>query len=116
MIKIRRGVFETNSSSVHSLIICPKADYEKLERGELYIDTQNDELVTREKVIETVSKYFDREELEAMDEDDFRAVIHNGGFNTLNDWEDGDLEFFEQEYTTEHGDKIVAFGCYGSDY
>ena len=113
MIKIRRGVFETNSSSVHSLIICPKADYEKLSRGELYIDAWSDEVVTREKVIETVSKYFDREKLEAMNEDDFRAVIRDNGFNTLDDLEDGDLEFFEQEYTTEHGDKIVAFGQYG---
>lgn len=115
MIKIRRGVFETNSSSVHSLIICSEADYKKLNRGELYIDAWSDELFTREKVIEAVSKYFDREKLEAMDEDDFRAVIRDNGFEMLDDLEGGDLEFFEQEYTTEHGDKIVAFGQYGFD-
>jgi len=114
MIKIRRGVFETNSSSVHSLIICPKADYEKLERGELYIDTQNDELVTREKMIEDVSKYFDRKKLEAMDEDDFLAVIRDNEYETLDSWGNG-LYHFEQEYTTEHGDKVVAFGRYGFD-
>jgi len=115
MIKIRRGVFETNSSSVHSLIICSKAEFEKLNRGELYIDTWSDELATREKVIEAVSKYFDREKLEAMDEDDFRAVIRDNGFETFDDLEGNDLDYFEQEYTTEHGDKIVAFGCYGFD-
>ena len=113
MIKIRRGVFETNSSSVHSMIICSKAEFEKLNRGELYINTWGDEVVTREKVIETVSKYFDRKKLEAMNEDDFRDVIRNEGFETLNDWENSDLDYFEEEYTTEHGDKIVAFGHYG---
>ena len=114
MIKIRRGVFETNSSSVHSLIICPKADFEKLERGELYIDTQNDELVTREKMIKDVSKYFDRKKLEAMDEDDFLAIIRDNEYETLDSWGDN-MYYFEKEYTTEHGDKVVAFGRYGFD-
>ena len=114
MIKIRRGVFETNSSSVHSMIICSKAEFEKLVCGELYINTWGDELVTREKMIEDVSKYFDREKLEAMDEDDFLAVIRDNGFETLDSWGNG-LYHFKQEYTTEHGDKIVAFGRHGFD-
>lgn len=114
MIKIRRGVFETNSSSVHSLIICPKEEFEKLSLGKLYIDTEADELVPREKVIEDVSKHFGRKKLEAMDEDDFLSVIRGSGFETLDSWGDN-MYYFEKEYTTEHGDKVVAFGRYGFD-
>ena len=32
MIKIRNSVFETNSSSTHSIIICSQAEYEQLDR------------------------------------------------------------------------------------
>ena len=33
---VRRGVFETNSSSTHSLTICSNEEYTKWEDGELY--------------------------------------------------------------------------------
>lgn len=33
--QIRRGVFETNSSSVHSLTMCTSSDYDKWKNGEL---------------------------------------------------------------------------------
>ena len=36
MIKIRRGVFETNSSSTHSLTMCNDDVYDKWMSGELY--------------------------------------------------------------------------------
>lgn len=32
--QIRRGVFETNSSSTHSITICSPEDFELLKRGE----------------------------------------------------------------------------------
>lgn len=37
-IKIRRGVFETNSSSVHSLVMCTDDDYYKWKKGEILYD------------------------------------------------------------------------------
>ena len=33
--QIRRGVFETNSSSVHSLTMCSGEEYKKWENGEI---------------------------------------------------------------------------------
>lgn len=33
MKQIRVGVFETNSSSTHSITVCTKEEYEKLESG-----------------------------------------------------------------------------------
>lgn len=38
MIRIRRNVFETNSSSTHSVAILKKEDWEAVKRGELFID------------------------------------------------------------------------------
>jgi len=114
MFKIRRGVFETNSSSVHAMVICSKADYKKLDRGELYIDTWSEKLVTREEVIEEVSKYFDRKWLETMSEDEFLDVIRDNEFDTLDHW-NNDFYDFKEEFTTEHGDEIVVFGHYGFD-
>ena len=35
--QIRKGTFETNSSSVHSLVMCNKSDYDKWEKGELFL-------------------------------------------------------------------------------
>lgn len=37
-ISIRRGVFETNSSSTHSLSVCDKTDFDKWINGELIAD------------------------------------------------------------------------------
>lgn len=36
MFKIRKGLFETNSSSTHSLTMCSEEDYDKWENGELF--------------------------------------------------------------------------------
>ncbi len=36
--QVRRGVFETNSSSVHSITMCNKSDFDKWENGELVYD------------------------------------------------------------------------------
>jgi hypothetical protein len=35
---IRRGVFETNSSSTHSITMCSIEEYEKWESGEVLLD------------------------------------------------------------------------------
>ena len=37
--QIRRGVFETNSSSTHSLTMCLKSDYDRWNRGEVLLFT-----------------------------------------------------------------------------
>ena len=41
MIQIRQGVFETNSSSVHTMTICSKEDYNKWVAGEVLMLNPN---------------------------------------------------------------------------
>ena len=44
-IQIRTGLFETNSSSVHSLVMVSGNDYEKWKNGELVYDRMDDKLI-----------------------------------------------------------------------
>lgn len=44
-ISVRRGIFETNSSSVHSLTMCNKSDYDAWKDGELIYNYYQHKLV-----------------------------------------------------------------------
>ena len=43
--QVRQGVFETNSSSTHSLTICTENEYDKWKKGELLFDYWDDKFV-----------------------------------------------------------------------
>ena len=54
-IQIRRNVFETNSSSVHSITMCSKDDFEKWKNSDYYFYLPYGEpyvIGTREQMIE----------------------------------------------------------------
>ena len=46
--QIRRGVFETNSSSVHSITMCSEDEYDKWIKGELIYDKYEGKLIQLE--------------------------------------------------------------------
>ena len=94
MKTIRFGVFETNSSSTHSLTIVSKEDYDAWEEGKLLFDRWNKIFVP----VEEKDTYEDPEDLYTIDE-----------------YDDIDMEPFRQTYKTKNGDEIVAFGYYGYD-
>ena len=100
MRQIRRNVFETNSSSTHSITMCMKSEFDKWVNGELVWDKCGDKLVpiTPEIQSEMHKKYS-----QYMTYDQF------------NDWEYMEHETYEHRYTTPNGDKVVAFGYYGYD-
>ncbi len=92
-IQIRRGVFETNSSSVHSLTICSKEEFDKWQNGELLFNRYG------ECFVESTDK--NKEDEDNMTEEQYDDSICN--------------ETFHDTYTTKSGDEIVAFGYYGYD-
>lgn len=136
MKQIRRGVFETNSSSVHTLTICTENDYNKWVSGELMLDTYNDKLIEINTTISDEQKehaknnydnskgqfwksweQLSEEEIEAWyakymsdfhDFDEYR-------YQTYEQFLYGDLETYTQHYTSPSGDKLIAFGYYGYD-
>ena len=102
--QIRFGMFETNSSSVHSLTIVNKEEFEKFKRGELVWDKYNDELVEAHKNI--VKDEDSDEEDDDYEEGQYQDYNHLGGRY---------YETFTKSYKTKNGDEIVAFGYYGQD-
>ena len=89
-ISIRRGVFETNSSSTHTITMCSEEEYNKWKNGELVFDRWQEELVEPKE---------DNEYYKYQTYDEF--------------WENEYLEGFVEKYTTNSGEKVIAFGLYG---
>lgn len=89
MIQIRKKVFETNSSSTHSLVICTEDEFNKFKSGECVWE-------------EIRGKIMDPNDPEAK------------WVKRYEDWGDY-LETFCEYFTSPSGDKMVAFGEYGHD-
>ena len=91
MKQIRHGVFETNSSSTHSITMCMKSDYDKWVNGELYWDRWGCKLVSKD------------------------VVDHSNypeDYYTYERSFDIEYETFCEKYTTQNGEQVVAFGYY----
>lgn len=122
--QIRRGVFETNSSSTHSMTMMMKSDYERWEKENLYLfngytfgwefsKPVENTLYTKEEVVAFAKnyKYFDCSSEEDIDYE----MIRDMGFISFDDEGSEYLEGFYEEFTTPSGETIVAFGEYGYD-
>jgi hypothetical protein len=119
---IRHSVFETNSSSTHTLTICSDDEYERFKRGELY---QNEsysecfkglpEFCTKEQILEAKDTYNKSNNIKTvMEDEDF-----SDEFTSFDDYvekqNDGAEDSFHKTYVTKSGDKVVVFGWYGHD-
>lgn len=120
MIQIRQGVFETNSSSTHSITITSESDFDKWKNGDVYLndgwwgsndDPNKDKMfLTRDEAINLLKSSLDDMRSENLDEE-----LRDWGIYTFkNYWRDY-LECYEDRYTTEHGDVVIVFGQYGYD-
>ena len=103
-IKIRRGVFETNSSSVHSLVMCTDDDYNKWKSGEFLYDKWAAKLVTLEEA---------KKEEDYEDEEEFNSRFLD--YDRFNSWQYIEYETFEQTFETPGGEIVHGFGYYGHD-
>ena len=95
---IRRGVFETNSSSVHSMVICNTDEWLKFKNDEKVFDYWTDTLVDFGGDVDLDgNRYYSYED-----------IIVSG-------WFLDQYETYYKSYTTESGDTIHIFGYYGHD-
>ena len=106
MLQIRRNVFETNSSSTHSLTICSKDEYQDWVDGKCYWYRWNETFVSKEEVEEKFKK---------SSYDDFDEYLIDEGLYTFDRYDDIEMETYKEHYTTISGDEVVAFGYYGYD-
>lgn len=121
--QIRRGVFETNSSSVHSLTMCSGEEYKKWENGKVLFWREENKFGTREDIIEETQnkRYSWSGELcypnvNWEDDDEVSDIFSDEGVQTCEEFFDNEwFETFKQRHTTPSGDEVVAFGYYGHD-
>ena len=99
--QIRRGVFESNSSSVHSLTMCMKSDFDKWVEGEFVYDRWDKKLVPITDEI--------KENIEDGDRDFLT-------YDQFNDWEYLEYETFNRSFKTPNGEEVISFGYYGDNY
>ena len=127
--QIRRGVFETNSSSTHSCTIMMKDDYDRWERDGLYLFNgypisypkecrpEVGKMYTKEEVIEFLKAYrnykgYDDEDYE--DNEVFEDDRRDEDFKKCTD--ESNLEEDYQTFTTPGGETVVVLCEYGYDY
>ena len=118
MIQIRKNVFETNSSSTHSLCICTEDEYSRWQKGETYYDRWNDEFATKEVVLNNLrsNKYLAEHIVGMTDEEILSDYAYDEGYCSEDQYFDSEyLETYHESYTSPSGDKIVVFGKYGYD-
>lgn len=120
--QIRRGVFETNSSSTHSITMCSGEEYDKWCSGNLLFWVGKKKFGTKEDIIEEL-KELTRWDNSLMypdvnwDDDSVVADIFDSEEIQSSDefFDDEYLETFEEEYHTPNGEEVVAFGKFGYD-
>lgn len=121
--QIRRGVFETNSSSVHSITMCTGEEYSRWENEEILYWTEEDKFGTREEIIEEMKKArwrYDNSlkfpDVNWENEDEVNSIFSDYGVRTYEEYFDDEwYETYVETYTTPNGEEVVAFGYYGHD-
>ena len=136
--KIRVGVFESNSSSTHSLSIVTEDVFNKWKNGELlfnrysedFVEAKNYPTFTEEDVEdfynENKEKYwknwdqlshYEKQEWvgkykdEVLDDEDEDYMT----YNRYMDYYCYEYETYERHFTSPSNDKMIAFGYYGYD-
>ena len=120
--QIRRGVFETNSSSVHSITMCSDSDFDRWENGEVLFWEEQNKFATRDEIIDELKtmKNYDFSpcypDTDWDNENDIKDVFFEEGIKKYEDFFDNyDFETYDETYTTKSGEIIHAFGYYGHD-
>ena len=133
--QIRRGVFETNSSSTHSLTMCSEEEFEQWKKGKVLFDENYETFVKVSELSNKDKEYAAQDYEDNKDEysKDWAELsetakeryytkyakendLINEDAKTYEEYmRESDLETFVQRYTSKSGDKIVAFGEYGYD-
>lgn len=138
MISVRRNVFETNSSSTHSITMCSENEYDKWRNGELLYKRWSGEFKTKEQILEEAKKtresyleeqakgkklyHYQEEYVNAQTDEELLEIVlpeEDSEWCTYEeywDWmDDSYYQTFEDDYTTKGGEKVIAFGYHGYD-
>lgn len=120
-ISVRHSIFETNSSSSHALTMTSLSNFEEWLRGEVFFDQYNDTFIPAAQINQKIEKEYREEspdgdydfaeyKQEWMEDNQCYDVWGWNKYIAVN-W----YSHLKYTYTSESGDKIVAFGYYGRD-
>jgi len=112
-VQIRQGVFETNSSSTHSLSIISKEQSDLLDKEELYINGYSLEIVTKEEVDKQWEDYQKTHEIPwYQSKDEFRKKYLCA--LTMDEFEEFcDDNYYETLWETTPDNKWTAISLWG---
>lgn len=125
---IRTIIFETNSSSVHSITMCMKDDYTKWCNGELlmrdgqFLEKEKAKLENAKDLVKYEGCSDDEIDRYLKDEISLSDLVDNYNFSSY--WHSAEedsiqneyFEEFEESFTTPNGESVIAFGYFGNDY
>lgn len=106
-VQIRHGVFETNSSSIHSLTICPLGDFNAFRKGDLVVEV-NSIQSSRWNLVRTDSVAPEKVYSATNYDDD----IYNYEYATF----DAIMENAESSLFETIGDEWMVISMYSYDY
>lgn len=125
MKQIRRNIFETNSSSVHSLTICKREDYERWKTDGTYMYECDDEIhfVSRDEAIgryncihacDWKTDFIDPDYMTDEEIDEKLALMEMYSYES---WEKHheDFETYAQHVEIDSSGSYIAFGHFGRD-
>lgn len=140
MLQMRKNVFETNSSSTHSITMCSQDEYDAWVNGKVLLNdgwwskdnesefkdkkfvtrAEAEDIIKKDKYYngEDLSKFRDDELSNEYQDDDGNWRGHEYGFYTFKNYliNNECLEWFDETYVTPSGETVVAFGMYGHDW
>ena len=126
MKTIRNNVFETNSSSTHSVSVFYAEDYEKFKNNELLYNPESDELITSEEGVEILLNNLSEEskikilndkltysEIVDLYMDELEDIEVPKFYKELIDSYYNDLETDITEFNTKSGENLIIMCRYG---
>ena len=133
MLQMRKNVFETNSSSTHSITMCTQDEYDAWANGDVLLNDgwwgkdntsefKDKKFVTREEAEDIIkhNKYHEpTDELSDLSDEEFDEYCYDMDYELYSMdkyFEKEYLEWFDEKYTTPSGETVVAFGLYGTSY
>lgn len=127
MRQVRRNIFETNSSSVHSLTICKREDYEgwKTDGTYMYKDSDGVHFVSRDEAIEQYNFFcpvmrnylgLDPIDTDYMTDEEIDEKLARMRMFSYESWEkkyDEDFETYAERVNIDSSGDYFIFGYYG---
>ena len=120
---VRNSVFETNSSSTHSLTMCLEELWIPFRNGETYLKGEGSRarFLTPEEVMKEIAERekVSVEEIKTMvetDQEQYDDLLIEHDYTKWDNLGYNEYETFVDSFTTPNGEKIIAFGYFGNNY